>query len=524
MLTPPIRRPARFRPVLTLSLATLILLVCWVGLELWIAWTIKPTIQKNYAGMLREAVAAWQDTSGVNGWDALIEAAQRHKEHTEQYEDEELGTRWFASSMAYEPIINPEEHRRFYTEYDSSGYTGERLERLLALHLHWATETLAMHDELGITAATDAFLASGYALTPIPDSDVEQNLEFFMMMSPIRHFSFSPRARMFLAQRAEDWEAYAHHYETSLRIARAVANQPGLFSWQLGIAIASLAHGKVIDDLHGGLIPDETIIRIREINSRVGPMGRIERSVDAERYIMLDLYQSYFGHGGRLIETKFAELAPMEGDKHWISNVSGLWQPRWPHRERQIHGHHDEMLRILALPFAERERERPEKRPKSLADRIENPEDDDRPLPMFDPTLTFEERFLTTDHIFDFADQSLRFRSDEDGFAQILALEAFRIERGGYPESLAELVPEYLDALPVDLCTPDLRLWVYRRFDAPDESGRPYILYSVGFDAEDNGGVRPTGYHSRAMDRKHPGTDHVLSHPPLPEPPEEPGE
>lgn len=524
--------------MLTLSLAALILLVCWVGLELWIAWTIKPTVQKNYGGMLRETVAGWQDTSGVNGWDALVDAAKRHKEHTEQYEDEELGTRWFSGSMAYEPIINPEEHRRFYTEYDSSGYTGERLERLLALHLQWATETLAMHDELGITAATGAFLASGYALTPIPDSDVGQNLDFFMMWAPIRHFSFSPRARMFLAQRAGDWEAYADHYETSHRIAKAACNQPGLLSWQLGIAIASHAHGKVIADLHAGLIPDETIIRIREINSRVGPMGRIERSVDAERYIMLDLFQRFFGRGGRLIPTEYARLIPFADEKHWIHNVKGLWSPRWAHHERLINKHHDEMLRILSLPFEERERLRPTEKRRNFVEEIANAitsteedtdgaqqeEEESRPLPMFDESLPFEERFLDIRSVFDLADQSLRYRTDEDGFAQLLALEAFRIERGGYPESLTELVPEYLDALPQDLCTPALRPWVYRRLDAPDESGRPYILYSVGFDAEDNAGARPTGYHSRAMDRKHPGTDHVLSHPPLPEPPEEPEE
>lgn len=514
-------RPGRFRPVLLLVILAPALLLSWVGLEVWFAYSIKPEVQENYGGMLREVVEGWQDTSGVNGWDALVEAAELHKQHVEQYEDEELGTRWFSSSMAYEPIIDPEQHRRFYTEFDSSGYTGERLERVLALHLAWANETLEKHDELGITAAMDAFLASGYALTPIPDSDVDQNLEFFMAMSPIRHFSFSPRARMFLAERAGDWQAYTHCYETVLRIAKAACDQPGIISWHSGIAIASLAQGKVIEDLHAGLIPDEAILRIREINTRVGPMGRIERTVDAERYLTMDLYQRFFGRGGRLIVTKFAELAPMEGENHWISNVRGLWQPRWPHRERQIDEQYDEMLRILSLPFAERERERPENRPKGLIERIENPDENDRPLPMFDPSLSFEERFLSTAPAFALADTNISFRSLEDGLAQLLALEAFRIEHGNYPEALDELIPDFLAVLPPDLCTPDLRPWVYRRFDAPDEHGRPYILYSVGADTQDNNGTRPIANVYQAFSRKHPGTDHVISHPPLPEGPED---
>lgn len=61
------------------------------------------------------------------------------------------------------------------------------------------------------------------------------------------------------------------------------------------------------------------------------------------------------------------------------------------------------------------------------------------------------------------------------------ALHAWNVERGEYPVSLAELLPDYLQSVPVDPfgCGEPLR---YRR----TEQG--YILYSVGPDGVDDGG------------------------------------
>ncbi len=62
-----------------------------------------------------------------------------------------------------------------------------------------------------------------------------------------------------------------------------------------------------------------------------------------------------------------------------------------------------------------------------------------------------------------------------------LALRAWKLERGEYPESLVDLTPEYLDAVPVDPFGYGEAMR-YRR------SGDGYTLYSVGPDGIDNGG------------------------------------
>ncbi|HOD82558.1 MAG: hypothetical protein BWX88_00929 [Planctomycetes bacterium ADurb.Bin126] len=62
-----------------------------------------------------------------------------------------------------------------------------------------------------------------------------------------------------------------------------------------------------------------------------------------------------------------------------------------------------------------------------------------------------------------------------------LALAAWRAEKGGYPETLSQLAPDYLKEVPIDLFTG--RPLAYRR------EGDGYLLYSVGMNRRDDGGV-----------------------------------
>lgn len=70
------------------------------------------------------------------------------------------------------------------------------------------------------------------------------------------------------------------------------------------------------------------------------------------------------------------------------------------------------------------------------------------------------------------------------------ALERYRLANGHYPDALASLVPEYLKAVPLDVCTG--RANQPLRYTLKSE-GRAYLLYSVGTDMRDNGG-KPSKY------------------------------
>jgi hypothetical protein len=69
-----------------------------------------------------------------------------------------------------------------------------------------------------------------------------------------------------------------------------------------------------------------------------------------------------------------------------------------------------------------------------------------------------------------------------DEAALACALERFRLAKGKFPESLEELTPALVSQLPHDLITG--KPYTYRR--SPDGG---YLLYSVGWDQKDDGGV-----------------------------------
>lgn len=62
------------------------------------------------------------------------------------------------------------------------------------------------------------------------------------------------------------------------------------------------------------------------------------------------------------------------------------------------------------------------------------------------------------------------------------ALERFRLARGSYPETLAELAPEFIPGIPAEIVNGEP--YRYRR----SEDGS-FVLYSVGADLRDDGGV-----------------------------------
>ncbi len=76
-----------------------------------------------------------------------------------------------------------------------------------------------------------------------------------------------------------------------------------------------------------------------------------------------------------------------------------------------------------------------------------------------------------------------------------LAIERHRQAHGGLPESLDQLVPDYLDAVPTDPFTGDPMKYV--------KSADGYTVYSVGDDLTDDGGTR----YDAAGEAYEPGTD-----------------
>jgi len=77
----------------------------------------------------------------------------------------------------------------------------------------------------------------------------------------------------------------------------------------------------------------------------------------------------------------------------------------------------------------------------------------------------------------------LRFRGRQAALEALLATQAYRRDKGEFPESLDQLVPKYLDAVPLDPCDPNGGRILYRR-----DSATNAVVWSVGEDGNDSGG------------------------------------
>lgn len=73
----------------------------------------------------------------------------------------------------------------------------------------------------------------------------------------------------------------------------------------------------------------------------------------------------------------------------------------------------------------------------------------------------------------------------------LLAIEAFEAQHGRVPDSLEQLVPQFLGEIPPDEWARDGK-WVYRVADSTRDDGRTFLLYSIGVDQVDQGGAETT--------------------------------
>jgi len=82
----------------------------------------------------------------------------------------------------------------------------------------------------------------------------------------------------------------------------------------------------------------------------------------------------------------------------------------------------------------------------------------------------------------------------------IIALERFRLEHNEYPETLGELVPQYMERVPYDRDADGPV--IYRRI-VKDDGTPDYIMYAIGPDRVDNGGeVPPKHWSAPVFSRK----------------------
>jgi hypothetical protein len=89
----------------------------------------------------------------------------------------------------------------------------------------------------------------------------------------------------------------------------------------------------------------------------------------------------------------------------------------------------------------------------------------------------------------------LRFRGKQAALEVMLAAQAYRCDKGEFPESLDQLVPQYLEAVPLDPCDPNGGPLHYRRVSATNA-----VVWSIGDDGADHEGDVDSSASNRPAD------------------------
>jgi hypothetical protein len=467
--------------VLTLVLVTLALIVGWVGLEVYLAYTSKPAIKVNYGEKLRELAEEWQVGGEENAWPVLLEVIEIHNEKLASFRDEETGWDWLSTAYGYDAITNYGYYMnsidRGYFQIDGSSEKGKQL---VELHRKWAFESITSFGDLGILDRLDTIAGSKYALMQIPDSRLPDSQ---FALSPVygeaRAFVRSLEATMMWSASRGDWQRYELAFEHCLAIGRIVMMQPSMSARIAGAGIRGVAMVRLREHLIDGAIPSSIVPDLREAYLRQAILPPKRYSLEAGRLVSLDELQLMFTASGRFIPVEFSRHLVTGTAAHWSYNMTSIWQPRWTSASDEFIARYDRCMELVEMPRWQRTAQ-PEYRSWSYAG--------DGAAP--DSLSDWMDHSVSAGFYGSVCDMQ---DASERGAALMLAIESFAYEKGRFPASLEELVPEYLDELPLDPYAMDPKIWQYRLLDGSTQDGRPYVLYSVGIDGDDDGGLVPAG-------------------------------
>jgi hypothetical protein len=309
----------------------------------------------------------------------------------------------------------------------------------------------------------------------------------FPELGQLRPIARASAARMHLAAQAGDFDRAIESFEHLLFLGRAATHRPNLIGHLLGIAIIALAESRARDMMWNHELQPRHIQAMQTAMERQSRIMPIALAYEGEALLQQDAVDMLFGPDGRPNRQKFEELhidlprrwAPIAGSEESAKFLADLSQriveasrlPTWEALPeiQQIQPHDIPRRQVIAAVLV--------------------------------PALS----------------RSMQSRAQLEtaigGLHLMLALERFLTDHGEYPGDLAALAPRYLPALPPDPYTGDP--YRYRRL-APgeDEHGRGYILYSVGFDRQDDGGRQHEQGAFMAATERGEGFDFIINAPP----------
>lgn len=398
--------------------------------------------------------------SDPNVWDFLDAAAYAQAEaNTRARSTDPVIVNGQPVFPQFEYILN--ETDRWFESLTGEALAHEQQRRHAARDL--ALRMIEVYREAGVYALLDQAAAARRTGQAI-NHPANQSLQGLLLphLGDARSLTTVGVARMRLARERGDLAEFRAAFEANLTIRRALLHEPFVLSRLLATYVLMATFEELRLALLDG-VPPEWIDEAHEAIERQWADVPHDLWIESERIAQLDCVAWLFSdvsnvRFGRWSPVTRAYIASVtwsstvrDGRLAWYTANRNAWNEFYdwaaaraaePPAARTVIGYPDTGLLIV-----------------------------DSQRPNIVHTLTAIDR----DHV------------NFGGTLTMLALERFRASCGTYPDSLDELVPDFLPSLPLDPWSE--KPFGYRRIDpATDGQGRAYLLYSIGSDATDNGG------------------------------------
>lgn len=308
-------------------------------------------------------------------------------------------------------------------------------------------------------------------------------------------------ARMKLARDVGDLEEFMHGAKDLQAISRWLGGGGGLIAWLL----ATSADQSLIRELSAALAPSIDRAWVDAISAvfAESPVHSLEASIEVERLWMLNGLGWYFSDPSRVRKGLGApELKDKLGVGATDLSILGLAEPEEPGGPRPRLGTYEENRDAIG-------------RLSDWAKRAATQDAFDQRLPD-SPTVPQSNGLVILDSLQPVVLRVVRTRSQHAiprrGLELMLLIERHRLDHETYPEELEDLGPRAVSSALFDpFSGQPMR---YKRIDpAIDEFHRGYLLWSVGYDAVDDGGKQNEHGQYNAVIKGGEGTDIIINDP-----------
>lgn len=458
-------------------------------IALWLAWQVydiitgKPDPKVDYATPYYELMAAGQP-EGENAWPLFVDVVSQIGGAYEQAIDDAL-------AVNPDPDLEDIDALPFFESMSIGPFRAER----------WQIQFDLLEDleARGLFASLSRMTAMARCVAPARDPDAFSTHPFYdPPLTAMRKVAAVQRARMRIAAHEGRWDEFLQYFDESLAFSRLIAFQPSLLCFLIAESNVRSALDEVIASSIEYRPPETCYPAIRSIIHKQLPLPSIAIHFEGQRLIDLDSLQHTYSSSGRLPLSAWGKFR----DGSWTPEIGSVEIPvgeslavvipGHAHARRILEDRYDEALMFLEANAGD------------LLTKQFGPSTSKDSLPFLQVVhrtngLPPVDWLIRDAALLDYRVESIQV---------FLAVEHYCARNGGPPESLQELVPDYLAEVPIDRLNG--KRFAYRLI-ADDPSGRTYLLYSLGLDGQDDS-ERPLGLRE-SVDVRTKGIDWLINRP-----------